>query len=223
MALLDFVYPKNCLGCGKKGRYICEVCLVRTKKTEDICPICAKPAIDGLTHSGCKKAYGIDGFSSVFSYQGTLRKVITSLKYKFVKDMGEELVQIFLSSFKNPAFPKKAVITPVPMHLRRLKWRGFNQASLLGRIIAGKKGWVFVPDLVGKIKDTKYQANLKRDERLKNLKGAFAINPKYNLKDSKYPIIVFDDVWTTGATLREIAKTLKRKGAKEVWGLTICR
>jgi predicted amidophosphoribosyltransferase len=83
-------------------------------------------------------------------------------------------------------------------------------------------GWKFIPDLLIKNKSTASQVELKGDDRRQNLHGVFSLNPSYIL--STIPnILLFDDVFTTGSTLREAAKVLKRAGVEKVWGLTIAR
>jgi competence protein ComFC len=79
--------------------------------------------------------------------------------------------------------------------------------------------WKFAPDLLIREVATKPQVGLKREERLKNIKSAFSLNPKYNIQNTLY--IIFDDVYTTGTTIKEACRVLKKAGAEEVWGLTI--
>jgi competence protein ComFC len=80
-----------------------------------------------------------------------------------------------------------------------------------------------VPDLVVRTKNTGFQTSLTKNERLKNIKNAFEFNNHYKIKNKDQKIIIFDDVWTTGATVKEIAKVLKKKGISKVVGLTIAK
>lgn len=92
----------------------------------------------------------------------------------------------------------------------------------IGRRVALKMRWEFIPDLIVKRKTSPPQTELKRKERLGNIKGVFLINRKYFPLKLK-PFLLFDDVWTTGSTIKEAAKTLKKAGVKEVWGLTMTK
>ena len=110
---------------------------------------------------------------------------------------------------------------PVPLHPKREKERGFNQATIVASLIANRYSLV-VKNLLTRVKDTGRQVGKKREERLKAMSGAFELS-----RDTPYvipnTILLVDDVWTTGATLRECAKVLRRGGAKQVWGLVLAR
>lgn len=228
--LLDFLFPRRCLGCGQWGKYFCSQCLnLILLGPKRICPLCTKPAVGGLTHPGCSRPWGLDGLTTVFSNKGLMEKAIKKLKYKFVSDLTQDLVELFLSFcgedkiFTHFCQEGNVYFLPVPLHPQRKRWRGFNQAELLGEMIAANLGLTFLPDLLIRTKNTKPQVDLKGKERRKNIRGAFRINPnsKFFIRNSKF--ILFDDVWTTGSTLRECGKVLKRAGAGKVWGLTLAR
>ncbi|MGB9706495.1 MAG: double zinc ribbon domain-containing protein [Microgenomates group bacterium] len=229
--ILDFLFPRRCLGCGKIGNYFCPDCLnLVSLKDERICPMCGKGSFGGLVHPGCARPFGLDGLTSVFSYQGVIEKAIKKLKYRFVSDLASDLVELVLSfcgedkAFSDFCRSPGVVLVPIPLHPQRLRWRGFNQAELLGRLIAENLKINFSPDLLLRVKNTKPQVELKKEERRQNIKGAFRVNSKrshFSLLTS--PFLIFDDVWTSGATLREATKVLKRNRASKVWGLTIAR
>lgn len=163
-------------------------------------------------------------FVSIWKYQGAVKGAVISLKYKFAKGVAEELGRYAILELKKrfPTLPKKAGLVPIPLYWHRQNWRGFNQSSLLGEIIAKEMGWQFLPDLLIRKKSTTPQVQLKGHDRKKNVKGVFAVNPQYGLK-TIHPILIFDDVWTTGSTMKEAAKTLKKAGVKEIWGLTLTK
>jgi ComF family protein len=227
---LDLIFPKKCLGCGKTGGYFCSDCLnLISLDPARICPVCERPALGGFTHPGCLSSYSLDGFTAVFAYRGLIKKAIKKLKYKFVSDLASDLVELFLSfcgedkAFSQFCQQEKVFFVPIPLHPSRLRWRGFNQAELLGKMIVQNLGLRFSPNLLLRIKKTKPQVDLTEEERRKNIQGAFKLSNNYPLSIIHSPLIIFDDVWTSGATLREAAKVLKRNGAKKVWGLTMAR
>ena len=226
MGVIDFLFPKNCLNCGRKGQYICTDCLGKIRPAKQICPYCYKAAIDGITHIKCAKKFGIDGLVCPWDYEGIIRKAILSLKFKYATEVEKELFTHFISVLKSPnsrfLIPDSSILVPVPMYWYNQNVRGFNQSIELGKLLAKEMDWKFVPDLLVKKKKTVSQVELKGDERRQNLKRVFALNPNYQVTSSP-SVILFDDVFTTGSTLSEAAKALKRGGVEKVWGLTIAR
>jgi len=221
--LLDFLFPRRCLGCGQWGKYFCQNCLKKIKPTEkQICPVCEKPAISGKTHARCQRKCSLDGLTSIFLYENAIKEAITKLKYKFVTDLGKELINLAASRLPTQIH-NAPILIPVPLHPRRQRWRGFNQAELLGRMLGEKLDWQVQADILLRHRHTKPQTELKGKERKENIKGAFRIkkNSKFVIPNSRF--IIFDDVWTTGSTLRECGSVLRRAKAKQVWGLTLAR
>jgi len=231
MNFLDFLFPRRCLGCGKVGGYFCSQCLnLVSLEPRRICPMCEHPAIAGITHPRCLRPWGLDGLTSIFASQGMIEKAIKKLKYKFVSDLASDLVELFLSfcgedkAFSNFCQEKEVFLVPVPLHPRRERWRGFSQTKLLGKLISENLNLPFLPDLLQRTKNTRPQVELKEEERRKNILGAFKISPNPPAGGSSYPnILLFDDIWTTGATLKEAGKVLKKGGAGKVLGLTLAR
>ncbi len=111
-------------------------------------------------------------------------------------------------------------MTPVPIHTRRLRERGFNQAFLLAKELSKLNG-VEVNDILIRTRKTKSQTSLGRAERKENIKDAFALKAGADVKGKAF--ILIDDVCTTGATLEECARILKENGAREVLALTALR
>ncbi|MCL4382249.1 MAG: double zinc ribbon domain-containing protein [Patescibacteria group bacterium] len=219
--LLNLLFPRRCLGCGKLGQYFCRQCATKIQKCEgQICPICERAAIGGATHPRCQTRYALDGLTSFWSYQGLAKKAIKELKYRLVSDLASELID--LAPLKEMKLQNPSLV-PVPLHSQRENWRGFSQTELLGKFVGAKTGLKMVSDLLIKTKNTKPQVEFTKKDRLKNIQDAFVINPKYQLLIPKIYIYVFDDVWTTGATLRTCGAVLKKAGAKWVWGLTLAR
>lgn len=227
-SLLDLLFPRHCLGCGKTGSYFCASCLnLVVVFPERICPVCQKGSFGGITHPGCARPQGLDGLTTVFAYGGLIEKAIKKIKYHFVSDLSSELVELFLSFIgEDKTFAEfcreKPILIPIPLHAARLRWRGFNQSELLGRLIAENLGLDFAPDLLARVKNTQPQVELDKEKRGQNIKGAFSLAPSILVSQSP-SILLFDDVWTSGATLREAAKVLKRAGTTKVWGLTLAR
>jgi ComF family protein len=228
MSIVDLIFPKKCFGCNRNGKFICEVCIRKVKLAKQICIGCEKPAIDGMTHVRCKRPLRLDACTSIWNYDGVIRKALINLKYKFAFKIAEELADNIASFLlkKNFVLPKEAILIPIPLHRFRANWRGFNQVEEIGKLVCQKMGWEFQPDILVRKKVRRPQTELKGDKRQQNIRGVFSINSKYknsNLLATNHNLLIFDDVLTTGATIKEAGKVLKRNGAKQVWGLTIAR
>lgn len=197
---------------------------------ELICPFCKRSSIGGMTHPICKRKYGLDGLWSLGVYRGVLKQAIQKMKYRAVTSLVEELVDITINywAIYDPLILDKIkqdgkgkwVVAPVPLHKFRQNWRGFNQSALLAQNFARKLGLKYENHLK-RIKNTKPQFSLSAHERNKNVKNAFSLNTKYKIPNTN--ILLIDDVWTTGSTMAECCRVLKRNGAKTVWALTLSR
>lgn len=224
----NLLFPKVCLGCGKIGAYFCRSCLKLLPKIlrqDTICPVCTKPAVSGVTHPRCQTKYSPDGLVTIFQYDGMIRKAIKLLKYQRVKDLVPEVATAIIENLTNVVIVRMVVaerplVIPVPLHKDREKGRWFNQSELLANSIAKKLQLEFQSDLLVRTKFSKPQAGLLKADRLKNIKDSFKSNPDSSVPNS---IILFDDVWTTGATMRECVNVLKRGGVKKIWCLTVAR
>lgn len=230
--ILDLLFPKKCLGCGKESSYFCQSCIGDILQIDLVCPQCGNLSIGGLTHPGCEKKFSLDGLWSLGIYQGSLKKAIQKLKYEpsLVRDLAPVLSDIIIDyreKFKPHIFDlirknhKNWVIIPVPLHWFRENDRGFNQAKLIGQILSKKLGLAY-SDGLKRVRYTRSQTKLKVQQRKQNIRNAFALSPNCNLSPVTC-ILLIDDVWTTGSTLRECCFVLKKSGAKSVWALTLAR
>ncbi len=222
MNLLDILFPKRCVGCGRIGTYFCEKCRGRIRyiaANEAICPMCGHSAIDGATHPGCRTRYGLDGLTSFFRYDGPIRKAVQSVKYRLITDLVTEFVSLV---------PQSSVVDtsaadyflPMPLHASRLKSRGFNQAEVLGTAFAARLHIPVALDILRRVRATAPQVAMKtREDRLNNMKHVF--QAARTIQNDH--ILLFDDVFTTGATMRAAANALKRAGAKYIWAVTMAR
>ena len=227
--LAQLLYPKKCVKCGRGGDYICDMCFAGiTFLDHQLCGVCQKGTIDGLTHPACRTKFGIDGIVSAVSYKGVVKKLIYQFKYPpYLSDLKGILGRLFYESIaQQEAFAryiteKRTLIIPVPLHPARLRKRGHNQAELLGRELSMHLKIQLVDNVLIRTKQTKPQFELKKEERIKNILGAFQISTKFTTKIKGKNIVLVDDISTTGATLRECAKVLKKSGVGKVLGVTL--
>lgn len=232
MGLLNILFPKYCVNCRKLGAYICANCFSFISfDVAMICLVCNRGSFDGLTHPKCRKRFAIDGAFAAVSYKGIVRKLIYNFKYKpFLSDLRDSLVDLFYESIiQNEVFVqtleqlnnRAIVLTPVPLHWIRFNKRGYNHAQLLAKGLSFKLNIPFI-ELLKRVKATKSQFGLNLKKRKENISDSFVITP--NIPIFKHPnIFLIDDILTTGSTLLEAARILKKNGAKKVWGLALAR
>jgi len=232
-SIKDNLFPIFCVDCGREGETWCENC----RRQFDVagilfCPVCSLQADNGKTHSTCARAnWHLDGLVSLVPYRDNspLTRLIKQLKYHFVSDNADwmaDILRIWLAfnSERVKFIFNNRIIVPVPLHRRRLRERGFNQAELIAealRLVLSERG---IEDNVStKLERSRYtsaQARLHEEAREKNMLSAF-----------KWPdqevcpraVVLVDDVYTTGATMNMAAGALKAVGAQSVWGFTLLR
>lgn len=206
--------------CGRWGSYVCAECINKFLEVKyQKCPMCEGRSIRGRTHKRCKKALGMDGLVGVFRHAGVMRRMINKFKFSRVFDLVGDLNEAMISFGNMEMLSKKKfdVVISIPLHKSKLRERGFNQSSLIAEKVAGYLLIPFDESILERVQNTKSQSGLKRLERVENIKGAFELIGDVRGKK----VLLVDDVWTTGSTMRECTKVIKRNGAKEVWGLVL--
>ena len=229
MNILDFIFPKRCVICKKSGSYLCENCFIKLSfDAKSLCLICNKPSYNGLTHPFCQTKYSIDGCFSALSYNKTVQKLIFSFKYKpYLSDLKTVLSDLFYESiiqnenFNNELKKGEWVFIPIPLSSSKLRKRGYNQSDLLGKTLSLHLNLPYGSKLLIRKRETKPQFELKREERFANMKGAFTLSAKYKERIKGKTILIVDDIVTTGSTLAECGKILKKAGASKVLGLAL--
>lgn len=191
--------------------------------------MCNKNSIDGLVHPKCKTRDGIDGIISAIAYKGIVKKLLYQFKYKpFLSDLKVPLGKLLYEGMiQNEVFSRYISstngvwITSVPLHRMREKRRGYNQSALLAKELSKSLKIPYAEGLLTRRKPTRPQFELKREERRKNIKDAFLVNDKLITNNKIANVILVDDITTTGATLSECGKVLKKSGVKNVLGVTL--
>jgi len=220
--MVDFFFPRRCVGCGKSGDFLCVGCSQRLPRLlKPFCQKCGKPESSGGLCPACwGQETAIDGIRSVFRFEGIIRQAIHELKYRNLKAISGRLATLMARYLRdNPVHGE--VLVPVPLHLRRLRERGYNQSSLLARELGKLIVLPVVDDGLHRLKDSLPQARTTTvEERRRNVTNAFACRDDVL---SGRSVILIDDVCTSGATLEACAKAVKSAGAVSVWGLTLAR
>ena len=232
-AFLDFFFPPRCLICEKdiinaQSQGICEPCLSSIRYISS--PVCLKCGIPFNSVMGSDHLCGTCLTSKVYFtkaravgvYEGVLQEAIHRLKYNkktlLAKPLGALMMGSHLGSID---FKSYDFLIPVPLHFKRLRERGFNQALFLARYIGKRYGIPIDYMSLKRIKWESPQINLSKEERERNVKGVFSLSNESGFRDKS--ILLVDDVYTSGATVNECARVLTKAETFRVDVLTLCR
>lgn len=236
---LDILFPVSCLSCGAPDVWLCPDCFQKIGiQYSQVCPYCEKietPA--GRACPKCKELQlrknsllPLDNLIVGASYQQeNIARLVHTFKYNFVPDLGYPLAGIIAKAVFENQLPLPDLIVPVPLHPRRLRWRGFNQAQVLAQNLKDRLSpGLTIPVLDDAIRRKRFTPPQMKIQnyatRQENLKGAFVLNwEKTRISIKGKSILLIDDVATTGSTLFECAKVLKAAGAKKVYAAVIAR
>ncbi len=155
-------------------------------------------------------------------YRGPVQRCLKNVKYKSSWNVIQTLTEIWMKKIDSRfEILGDTAVTAVPMWARKERARGFNQAERLAKMVAETWGMVYC-DCLERTRETRPMWGLSRNAREDNIRGAFrGVRPRHS--DTVSRILLVDDVWTTGATMRECARILKQNGAKEIWGVALAR
>lgn len=242
--ILDTLFPVSCLSCGQENFWLCEKCFKKISPLlSQTCPYCERESVDsGKICDACKqsfftknKTWPLDNLLVSTKYkENSLSRLVYSLKYNFVEELRVPLGKLMVGTILRNSLPLPDLIIPVPLHPRRLRWRGFNQSELLANYISrNMTPGLDIPvasNLIIRKKRTSPQMKIANyQERKENVSGAFSLknntgipNERENVLKGK-TILLVDDICTTGATMNECAKILKLNGAKKIYGVVIAR
>ncbi|MBU1088912.1 hypothetical protein KKA02_03475 [Patescibacteria group bacterium] len=222
---LDFLFPSRCYSCQKIGQYICPKCRVKLIN-KGIDPFLSKK---------------LEASLSLFKYHPPLIKVLQDLKYHFITRLADELVEIAVKEIETryPSLLKywqanNYLLIPIPLHQKRLNWRGFNQSALLAKKLAYNLKLQYSDQILFRLKYTQPQAKIKNKSfRATNISNSFSVStlvtppwrgPVGNVKItfSQFTnIILFDDIITTGSTIKSAVDTLTKHNFKSIWALSL--
>lgn len=198
-SLLDLIYRKKCYFCGK------------SKQSVKMCSEC----YDELYFADFEPNRTIDGVN-VYTcgvYEKILQKLIRGLKYHKQKELAFYLAKFMYEYFEKLELNKEFQVVPVPLHLNRIKKRKYNHMELVAEEFCRLSGFTPNFELIKRVKDTKPQYRLSRKERMENLAEAFIVDKE---KDLHLPLLLIDDICTTGSTFEEMISTLKKDGITDI-------
>jgi ComF family protein len=232
-ALIDFFFPPKCLFCGNSlgelhDDHPCPLCTERIKFfSHPRCPCCGLgfgdiPGEDHLCSQCLTEERHFTKARAIGPYEGLMAEAIHRFKYQGASRLAKPL-GTFLAEYRDPEFPFSdfELILSVPLHPRRLRQRGFNQSLLLARGVSRTHSIPLDFTALQRTRYTEPQTQLSGSERQKNIRGAFEVRGPEAIAEKH--ILLIDDVFTTGSTVRECAKVLLKAEAKQVDVLTLAR
>lgn len=225
----SLVYPNICLVCESSLDFeerspFCKVCEEEIKflKGERICMVCGRPVESGICYECSRGRRYLDFSRSVALYEGKWREIIHLYKYHGFYSLFSYLGEKLLETYHYYAELGEAdFVLPVPIHFVDRLRRGFHHTYLLARYLSKRTGKSLLPRILYKSRRTPSQTQLGWEERKRNVKGAYRAKNHPVIKGKNF--LILDDVFTTGATLNECAKALKKAGAGKVYALTLAR
>lgn len=221
---MELLYPKTCCFCGKISvQEICDSCKEKVSYIkEPRCKKCGKPIRyeeQEYCHDCQKQSFHYMQGRSLWIHKGAVPWSIYQFKYHnrriYGKFYAKELYRVYGESIEEWGID---LIVPVPLHWRRRRKRGYNQAEIVARYLGELTGIPVDKHLVIRKKYTEPQKTLNNKERVKNLKHVFDVR-KMTVREKN--ILLIDDIYTTGSTIDAISKVLLEKGHNKVWFLTI--
>lgn len=231
------LFPAKCVICRKplgwsNPEHVCSNCRMKIRFIQEpICFTCGYPILaeignvskEEITCASCKK--NVPEFTqtrSVFYYEGTLRQLVHFFKYQGKITIGKMLAQSVGDYCREGSYSSTAeCIVPVPLGIKKLRHREFNQSLILAKVVGKYLNVPVHPFALKKVKEPAPQMELSRQDRMRNVRGAFIVRKKKQI--NRKEVLLVDDVFTTGATIRECSRVLLRHGAKKVWALTLAR
>lgn len=204
-SLLDIIFPKTCLICGKQENcYICSSCL---------------QLFDVKAHI-IKSNKEYNYLIYLLDYKNKNRKDMLGFKFYDKAYMSEYFIELLIKDKKVCKFLKEFdIIIPVPTTENKKKIRGYNQTELLAKSLGKNLNITVKNNLLEKVKENKTQSTLSKKDRTKNVENVFKVS---NLVSNKN-IILIDDIFTTGSTIEECSKELRKNGANKICALVICK
>ncbi|MBR5694768.1 MAG: ComF family protein [Paludibacteraceae bacterium] len=203
---VELFYPRLCVGCGRKlfqdEHFLCVECLsslplAQVHESEDNFVeqhLYGRPYIESATTL------------MVYGKETVPQKIIHEIKYHGAKELAQSMGRMLGRQMKGGRFSSVDMIVPVPLHPKRLKWRGYNQSEWIAKGLSEELGVPVRTDLVERVVETSTQTNKNAEERWSNVKGIFALRQEVSTEGLKdHHLLIVDDVITTGSTLMACA------------------
>ena len=230
-AIASLLYPPVCTICAASvahGEYLCDECDAKTIRiVPPFCAKCSEPFAGAITNefncANCEhRSLHFDAAVAAYRSRGIVRRVILDFKYGRQLHLRHLVARWLFAALDDDRLRCRRfdIVVPVPLHPARERERGFNQAALLADLLSAQRSIQNKP-VLERIRYTTTQTAFDRAERMKNLHGAFHLRKNVDVRELR--VLLIDDVLTTGSTLSECARVLKKAGASSVHAATAAR
>ncbi|WP_233280572.1 ComF family protein [Devosia rhizoryzae] len=231
LAVLDQLYPPVCAACGAplaEGGGLCASCFMQLRPiTSPFCPVLGLPfetdeGVGMLSAEAIADPPPFGRARAALAYGEMVGTLVSRLKYGDRVELATFCGRLMAAAGRE-FWEAEPVLVPVPLHPSRLRFRRYNQSLLLAQAVGRITGLTVDPHLVVRHKRTRQQVGLSGDGRLRNVQGAFVTHPRALERLAGRPVVLVDDVYTTGATVKAVTRALKKGGAEQVDVLTFAR
>jgi ComF family protein len=222
--LFQFI-PVQCLACGAdtQQQALCVDCQQDLKFNLHSCRQCAEPLTESNAHALCGKCLKqppeFDLVLSPYLYQAPIDKLVTRFKFHADHNAGQTLARLLAKYLQENMQQRPDCLVPVPLHRARLFQRGFNQAQEISRVLAWQFDLPIENNFCQRQRKTSSQSGLNEKQRRRNIRGAFRVTKKIPYKH----VAIVDDVMTTGNTVNELARVLRKAGVETIQVWSVCR
>lgn len=206
-SILELFYPSTCPGCGN-----------HTSLKNLWCEKCIRQFWNPRMLSSSLTKY-LCGCYTLCNYTGGLRKCVLRLKYNGRVELKHAFPPLLTAFPWWERLKEYEIVIPIPLSKARFRERGYNQVDMIFRKWVETSGKTYIPHGMVRMRNTETQSLLTKEERYKNMRGVFHVNKGTSVKGKK--ILLADDIYTTGATMKSAAHELMRAGAEKVVGITI--
>lgn len=231
LVLVDQIYPASCVACGaplSSADTLCSDCFSQMRPiSAPLCPVLglpfeSDPGPDARSAEALADPPPFGRARAAFAYGDIASTMVSRLKYGDRVELSRFCARLMAAAGQD-FWSANPILVPVPLHASRLRFRRYNQSLLLAQHIGRLTGLEVDQSLVSRHKNTRQQVGLSGDGRLRNVQGAFSPHPRLLERLRGRPIVLIDDVYTTGATVKAVTRVLKRAGAESVDVLTFAR
>jgi len=208
--VVDFLFYQECIFCHEPNTLLCQPCIAAFPRSKGKCFVCEKRNPFFRYCSSCRKDFLPDLMIAPFAYSKKMKKIVQMMKFEDISILADSFSNTLADLLRKVV--DQPIVVPIPLSKERFKYRGYNQSRWIAESLCQKTGWKIIELLNRKPTDFSQVEVDSKAARKKNIKGVFSVN-KISIPEE---VVLLDDVITTGSTMEEACRTLKKAGARRV-------